>query len=67
MPNEAGLEGLETLYMTVSKDETKIGVALGVKKIKEHQEVHELAVFKKVGDQFELEAICPFTFEDTCS
>jgi len=67
VPNEAGLEGLETLYMTVSKDETKIGVALGVKKIKEHQEVHELAVYKKVEDLFVLEAICPFEFEETCS
>lgn len=54
--------------MTVSKDETRIGVALGRKLIKDKQEITDIAIYKrnKRSGKFELEKLREFEYKDAC-
>ena len=40
-------EGIEILYMCVSNDDQKIGVALGKKQIKNKQYITEIAIYTR--------------------
>jgi len=53
----AKTDDTEILYMTVSNNEKKIGVALGVNVIKDQYKVTELAIYIKNEDmnRYELE------------
>jgi len=60
-------DDIEILYLTISPDETKIGVCLGRTLIKDHQEITELAIYKKSPDgRFELEKLRDFDLHDAC-
>ena len=63
-------EGIEILYLAVSKDDQKIGVALGKKLIKNHQYISEIAVYnrQRTGDkeEFALEALKEFQYHEAC-
>lgn len=63
-------EGIEILYLAVSKDDKKIGVALGRKLIKNHQYISEIAVYnrQRTGDkeEFALEALKEFQYHEAC-
>lgn len=63
-------EGIEILYLTVSKDDKKIGVALGRKLIKNHQYISEIAVYdrQRTGDkeEFALERLRDFQYHEAC-
>lgn len=53
--------------MTVSKDEKKIGVALGVNVIKDIYKVTQIAVYRADSrGQFSMERICEFEFDEAC-
>lgn len=60
-------DGLEILHLAVSHDESKIGVAIGNKLIRDQIKVSEIAIYGKnhLG-KYELEKICDWGFEDTC-
>lgn len=61
--------GNEIIYMTVSPDETRIGVALGFIVIKDEKEITYIAIYKKNpknGDKFELENLREFHHQDAC-
>lgn len=59
---------IEILYMTVSADNTKIGVALGTHVIKEQFKLCEIAIYKKSDSlgEFELEKLRDIEFDDAC-
>lgn len=63
-------EGIEILYMCVSHDDQKIGVALGKKMIKNKQYITEIAVYTRQlkGDKFEygLDVLKDFQYHDAC-
>jgi hypothetical protein len=61
-------DDIEILYMAVSQDQQKIGVALGKTIIKDQQKVHELCVYKynKHTDKFELEKLRDFEYHEAC-
>ena len=62
---EQKTEDTEILYMTVSKDEKKIGVALGVNVIKDIYKVTQIAVYRADSrGHFTLEKQLDFEFED---
>jgi hypothetical protein len=55
----------EILYLAVSKDETRIAVALGKNVIKDEYKVTELCIYKKERNgKFEIEKIRDFEFTD---
>lgn len=61
--------GNEIIYMTVSPDESRIGVALGYIVIKDEKEITYIAVYHKNPnnkDLFELESLREFHLEDVC-
>jgi len=59
---------IEILYITCSKDETKIGVALGTKLIRGGTKINEIAIYKKNTStkRFELEKLRDFEMENAC-
>lgn len=60
-------ESVHILYMTVSKDEKKIALALGKTIIKDHKKIQEIVVYQKNRDgKFELEKLRDIDFEDAC-
>lgn len=60
-------KGVEILYQTVSKDEKKIGVAIGKKLIKDEVSITEIAIYKKnAAGKFEIEKLRDWEFTDTC-
>jgi hypothetical protein len=60
-------EGNQILYMTVSKDEQKIGIALGRVLIKDHTEVKEIYVYKRNSEnRFELDKMRDFENPHAC-
>ena len=63
LPAPASVEGAEVLYITVSADESKIGVAMGLTLIKEEKLVSDIVVYK-LNDNglFEIECRRPFEF-----
>jgi hypothetical protein len=71
IPNKKTKEGevddIEILYMSVSKDEDKVGLVLGRNLIKEEQEITEIVIYKKNNkNRFELEKVRDFEFKDAC-
>ena len=62
-----GTKEIEILYMTVSKDENKIGIALGKHIIKEQYKLLEIVVYSKNRDgRFDIEKLRDFEFHDAC-
>lgn len=51
-------EGIEILYLTVSKDDKKIGLALGKRMVKDHIYISEIAIYERQktreGEEFAL-------------
>lgn len=69
IPSEEDIgPGSEIIYMTVSPDENRIGIALGHIVIKDEKEISYIVVYKKnpSSEKFELEAIREFHMEDAC-
>jgi hypothetical protein len=59
---------IEILYLTVSSDDQKIGVALGSHVIKDQYKLTEIAIYQRNREdgQFELEKLRDFDYEDSC-
>jgi hypothetical protein len=58
------------LYLTVSDDETRIGVCLGQKLIKDQERITEIAIYTLTDEEsgkYELEKLRDFEFSDVCS
>lgn len=65
--NSGNSDKIEILYMTISQDEEKIGVALGKFIIKDLFEITEIAIYKQNSQgKFELEKLRDFEFKDAC-
>jgi hypothetical protein len=60
---------IEILYMTVSADDQKIGVAMGKNIIKEQYQLTEIAIYIRDPSTglFELEKLRDVEFNDACS
>ena len=61
-------QDIEILYLTVSADDQKIGIALGKTLIKEGYLLTEIAIYirNEESGQFELEKLRDFDFSDSC-
>lgn len=58
---------VEILYLTVSKDDKKIGVALGKHVIKDQFKLQEIAIYiRRKNGNWELEKLCDFDFPEAC-
>ena len=57
----------EILYIVTSHDETKIGVAIGIKLIKRQMTFTDIVVYKKYFDgKYQLETNREFNYPDAC-
>jgi len=67
VPTKSQKDEIQILYMTISHDQTKIGVALGKALIKERFEITEIAIYKKGSNgKFGLEKLRDFDDKDSC-
>ena len=67
VPTKSQKDDIQILFLAVSDDQTKIGVALGKVLIKDQQVITEIAIYKKSNSgKFQLEKLRDFESQDAC-